>query len=162
MSSYVFKIATQDPAGFLAAVSESLGANSRIARQVAEQMPKPAIEEPTAFGSIVRAGWPNQPKGSEHPLWQRTHHVGNHYWANEFGDVEVWSELTDVEVLRVGVGETAGAKAIKDAQADAYRAGAAVFKGRVIAVLRSLRNVAITAERKDAYIKAIEAVEEVA
>lgn len=75
---------------------------------------KPAIEEPTEFGSMVRAGatnWTTRPL-----LWQKTPAAGKHYWESETGVVEVWSELTHVEVLRVGIGEPPMAPAQQNAQ----------------------------------------------
>lgn len=101
MSSHVFKIATQEPELLLEAVTSALGESSRVARQVREQMPKPVVEEPEAFGSIVRAVCPF---GTESQLWQRSYGEGKHYWESENGVIDVWSDLTHVEVLRVGIG----------------------------------------------------------
>lgn len=60
-------------------------ARLRELRDSIQEQVKPAIEEPTEFGSVVRASC---------PAWTRVH--------------EMWSELTDVEVLRVGVGDEKG------------------------------------------------------
>ena len=62
---------------------------------------KPPIDEPEAFGSLVHA----RERYNNAPLllWQKCPERGKHYWMSETGAVEVWSELTDVEVLRVGL-----------------------------------------------------------
>lgn len=70
------------------------------AEQIEKQV-KPAIEEPKEFGSIVRAISGPSVYGT---LWQMAPGHGEHYWQDAHGCVEVWSELTDVEVLRVGLG----------------------------------------------------------
>lgn len=60
--------------------------------------PEPPVEEPTAFGSIVRG----KTCGVDPILWQRAH---NGFWYSEHGAVcESWSYFQPgVEVLRVGV-----------------------------------------------------------
>lgn len=73
--------------------------DKRVADELRGQL-KPAVEEPQEFASVVRATSHGEPM-----LWQKTPMHGKHYWESETGAVEVWSELTDVEVLRVGVGE---------------------------------------------------------
>lgn len=75
-----------------------------VIRAIEAQIPKSKPDEPTGFGSVVRA---TSPHGRTF-LWQKTPNAGKHYWEAEDGTVEVWSELTDVEVLRVGVGEPTG------------------------------------------------------
>ena len=98
MSSYLFKIATQEPAMLLEAVTAALGEDSRIARQVREQMPKSTITEPTEFGSIVRAGLDGV---RDRVLWQR-HEEG---WTSKDGAyVSNLDWLDHPEVLRVGIG----------------------------------------------------------
>lgn len=67
-----------------------------VANQIEAQIP-PAVEEPTEFGSMVRAGSP----WSDRVLWVRS----VNYWFSETYRRASFSELTDVEVLRVGVGE---------------------------------------------------------
>jgi hypothetical protein len=110
--------------------------------------------EPTEFGSIVRAGL----QGSDRELWQQTPLNGKHYWMSQSGVVEVWSELTDVEVLRVGLGEPA--------DQDIYSRG--VIEGQRYTCIQAhvklqrLHDEAITSERKNALEKAIQAVEELA
>lgn len=168
VSSYVFKIATQEPDKLLTVLREGLGSGHRIAKQVEDQMPKPVVAEPEAFGSVVRA----TTKGLR-CKWQRSPLNGTHYWQSEFGDVEVWSELTDVEVLRVGLGEpTRDYSATEDLDPDcdceqvAYRkgvdAGWNAARGRIHVRLRELLEEAITSERKNAFEKAIQAVEDLA
>lgn len=122
---------------------------SQLADMIEEQV-KPAIEEPTKFGSIVSA-----PLDGERVLWTPNPRVGAHYWISATGFSEVWSELTDVEVLRVGLGDVVDVVSIaiqgySDAKSDA------------LAKLRVQRSGAITSERKNALEKAIQAVEELA
>lgn len=126
--------------------------------QIREQV-KPAVDEPTEFGSVISATC-----GGERMRWQQAQDVGYHYWRSITGVVEVWSELTDVEVLRVGIGEQSDEWQrldVANAQTDAYAEGAEALRTRVLADLRFLLSSAITAERKDAYETAIRAVEEV-
>jgi hypothetical protein len=132
--------------------------------QIEEQMPKPAVPEPKAFGSIVRASI----GALEDVLWQRTPMNGKHYWESETGAVEVWSELTDVEVLRVGLGESDPLnpaemfQSEQDALNNAFDAGFSACRSVVHQTLRAMHESAITAERIDALEKAIQAVEELA
>lgn len=97
-----------------------------IADRIEEQL-TPAIEEPQEFGSIVRAAAPHHHRA----LWTRSPMTGDHYWMSEKGYAEVWPELTDVEVLRVGLGEpvnvhefmTSAGFGSTPAQEDAYARG---------------------------------------
>lgn len=71
------------------------------AHQIEEQLPKPPIEEPTEFGSVIRARM-----GEREPLelWQR--HGGGIAWISESGAyVGGFSMLRDAVVLRVGLGQ---------------------------------------------------------
>lgn len=127
-----------------------------MAEDVEAQFPKPAVDEPEQFGSIVRAKSPQDPQADL--LWTPTPRR-RHYWMSVSGLCEVWSELTEVEVLRVGVGELPS-KSQKAAQDnDAYLQGYGDFAAKVRRDLSALRAEAIGAERKDAYDKAIEVVE---
>jgi len=72
-----------------------------LADSIEEQMVKLAVAEPQEFGSLVRA----RSFGPLSMLWQRSPVNGKHYWESDTGAVEVWSALTDVEVLRVGIGD---------------------------------------------------------
>lgn len=58
---------------------------------------KPAVEEPQEFGSLIRAPW-----SGKSLLWAKT---ARNSWWSESGIATTWSELTDVEVLRVGIGQ---------------------------------------------------------
>jgi hypothetical protein len=80
-----------------------------------EEQVKPVIEEPTAFGSILRASCEPGLRGV---FWQKSPMHGKHYWESTGGALALWSELTDVEVLRVGIGESPG-----DAYARGYEDG---------------------------------------
>jgi hypothetical protein len=136
-----------------------------------EEQLKPVIEEPTEFGSIVRAGSPQDAPATEFDLWTPTPRR-KHYWMSQSGLCEVWSELTDVEVLRVGIGDalpttaaelgrmSVAAHIQKRAEEHACAKGAERAKTVHLMRLRDLRAGAISAERKDAYDKAICAVEE--
>jgi hypothetical protein len=121
-----------------------------IAESIEEQV-KPAIEEPTEFGSLVRA----RSFGPLSMLWQRSPVNGKHYWESENGAVDVWSELTDVEVLRVGIGENDDF-----AVGEAFTAGVRNTVARGTRVLKGFRDQALTAERKDAYQNAINVLRE--
>ena len=50
---------------------------AELADSIEEQV-KPAIEEPTEFGSIIRAWHPDDPKGVTADLWQRSPRNGKH------------------------------------------------------------------------------------
>jgi len=127
--------------------------DARVAEQIRAQIPLPAIEEPTEFGSIVRAWHPDDPKGVAADLWQRSPRNGKHYWENRLGNIEIWSELVRPEVLRVGIGETGNGEDYKDGFSEAKLA--------MRQQLRNLRSGAITAERQNAYDKAIAVVKEI-
>lgn len=71
--------------------------------------PKPAVQEPTQWGSIVRARHFNfdgvlllayvpEPESTRDNKYS---------WYSNQDSWHAWSELSDVEVLRVGVGEAA-------------------------------------------------------
>jgi hypothetical protein len=116
-----------------------------------EEKVKPAVEEPEDFGSVVRAAapdWTTRPL-----LWQKTPAAGKHYWESETGVIEVWSELTNVEVLRVGIGTESSTP-----HSDDYLEGRQDIAGAIRQDIAALRAEAITAERKDAYDKALAAV----
>jgi hypothetical protein len=98
---------------YLAGREDECGSNRRkwgeIAAAIEEQV-KPAIEEPTEWGSVVaarRVGY-----GSEDTTrlrWQRWNSIGDSWRSEPAGDLGVvyhsdWSYLTGVEVLRIGVG----------------------------------------------------------
>ena len=140
-----------------AIVGYSQGSNIRhtledLLAQVADQLPT-HTEEPEGFGSIVRARSRSKLTMLGHPSPLN----GRHYWESESGAVEVWSELTDVEVLRVGVGGSSEAEF-----AEAYLEGGRHLASKIHFRLTELLSEAITSERKNAYEKAIQAVEELA
>jgi len=116
-----------------------------LRRSIEEQV-KPAVEEPEGFGSIVRAVCLG---GSEHQLWQRSYGDSKHYWESETGVVDVWSDLTDVEVLRVGIGDARG-DVLPESTED-YRAGVEDFRAKMLDTLQLKRSEALTAERQNAY-----------
>lgn len=136
-----------------------------LADSIEEQV-KAVVEEPTEFGSLVRAGR----SGSDRVLWHPTTFHGKHYWMSETGVVEVWSELTDVEVLRVGLGEPESvatqisrmSRFAHEADKDAFDAGFDACRAGAHQKLCALLADAITSERKNAFEKAIQAVEELA
>lgn len=137
-----------------------------MAEDIEAQLP-PAVDEPLAFGSLIRAGSPRVTA----ILWQKApDRRGQHYWESEMGDVEVWSELTDVEVLRVGLGEPESvatqisrmSRFAHEADKDAFDAGFDACRAGAHQKLCALLADAITSERKNAYEKAIQAVEELA
>lgn len=129
-----------------------------IADRIEEQL-TPAIEEPQEFGSIVRAAAPHHHRA----LWTRSPMTGDHYWMSEKGYAEVWPELTDVEVLRVGLGDERPLQLVaEDAQLKGFVAGRYDAAAQIHYRLQTLLAEAITSERKNALEKAIQAVEELA
>ena len=76
-----------------------------------------------------------------------------------------FSDLHDPEVLRVGIGEASDGDAksvvFKNGWDHGHKQGVEDFKAKAITQLRALRAVAITAERKDAYDKAVAVVKEI-
>lgn len=135
--------------------NHTAGMHARWLADQIEGQVKPSVEEPEAFGSIVRAVCLG---GTEPQLWQRSYGDGKHYWESATGVFDVWSDLTDVEVLRVGLGEVPS-DSQKAAQDDAYVLGAADMKARVRKQFIQLASSAITSERKEAWRQAIEAIE---
>lgn len=84
MSGHVFRIATQEPSKFLAAISEGLGADHRIAKQIREQMPKPKPEEPSGDCVVVVEGH-----------WPPFHKTGD-LWSDQDGyQFDTWDAFTD-------------------------------------------------------------------
>jgi hypothetical protein len=155
--------------GFPIGISSSIiPALQELADSIEEQLSKPAIEEPIKFGSIVRAGIDGL---SDRVLWQRLCTGG---WQSEHGTFTASFDWLDhPEVLRVGIGDCPAcsesapewarldaANADEDAYAKGITKGIERAKAVHILRLRDLRSVAISAERKDAYDKAIRAVEE--
>lgn len=118
-----------------------------LAGQIEEQV-KPAVEEPTELWSVINANVP----GSRflEPKQLVRSGVG---WldadGNSWGEFEAFS---DVEVLRVGLGE----------DGDAFNDGMREMNAAIHQKVRALLADAITSERKNAYEKAIQAVEELA
>lgn len=85
MSSHVFKIATQEPSKFLAAISEGLGADHRIAKQIREQMPKPKPLEPSGDCVVVV---------TDH--WPPFHKIDDSFWSDQDGyQFDTWGALAD-------------------------------------------------------------------
>lgn len=127
----------------------------RNAKPPVEQV-KPAIEEPMEFGSVVRKVL----RDGRELRWCRTYSVrvdepwctGNHMgsWA------EILEDATDVEVLRIGVGERPD---VAPEETDDYKLGVSDTTFNILTKLRVLRSEAITSERKNAYDVAIKTVE---
>jgi hypothetical protein len=128
-----------------------------------EQQVKPAIDEPTEWGSVVRArvepdaepllltyvpnpeeSDPDKPRG--------------YPWYSEHDGWHSWDGLADVEVLRVGIGDNRGDVLPRDTED--YKFGQSDFAFDLLGKLRNLWSEAITSERKNAYEKAIQAVTE--
>ena len=85
--------------GFPVSVSSSVVPALRELVEAIEEQVKPAVEEPSEFGSIVRAGVDGL---SDRVLWQR----GPKKWHSETGDlVACFKWLDHPEILRVGIGE---------------------------------------------------------
>ena len=118
-----------------------------IAEQIEEQV-KPAALEPIAFGSAVLAFV----CGNDPMQWVRTSPPEYSQWTNRDGYTVPWQKLCEVEVLRVGIGEASG---------EDYRDGFSEAKFAMGQQLRNLRAEALTAERQNAYDKAIAVVKEI-
>lgn len=131
-----------------------------VPEQTGEQV-KPAIEEPEAFGSLVRATAGNTNYPLPTYLWQRSPMNGKHYWESETGVVEVWSELTDVTVLRVGLG-VADEEKLDASFNDGLHEGQRDMNTRIHARLVSLHDLEVLKLRQRGLEKAMQAVEELA
>lgn len=182
--------------GFPAGISSSaIPALQELADSIEEQVPKPAVEEPTEQWSVIRAtpSW----DGAEPREFTR---LKGGFWVDHDGnECGPWESLSCIEVLRIGVGagynhplqqlrdilfrfpdgemaNREGAEAYKALRreigillsespaseqygADPYKTGRLDTIDRLQKHLIQLRSSAITAERQDAYDKAIEAVE---
>ncbi|HEY9373276.1 hypothetical protein, partial [Streptomyces sp.] len=109
-----------------------------LADSIEEQV-NPAIEEPTEFGSLIRAN-----TGGGRQLLQRPGQArGKHYWENEDGGSWLWPELTEVEVLRVGVGDEA-----------AYNNGVSDTVSALVARLLEKRHGTNLMQKRDAFTEA--------
>jgi hypothetical protein len=207
------KLTLDDPAKTVAllrdasAAAGSSGSNHTAGMHVRwladfiEEQVKPAVEQPTEFGSIVRAGLDGL---SDRVLWQRWAKGG---WQSEEGAfVASFDVLDHPEVLRVGIGATTPkpisegvaegfcschgseqaldcgisehrrqARIHRDPMDDApegdrgdvapeetedYKAGVSDFAAKQTDRFIYRLQDAISAERKDAYTKAIKDVEE--
>lgn len=127
-----------------------------LAYSIEEQL-KPVIDEPTEFGSMVQARWIEAPDYIEPLPWVYTPWQGEHRWRSGDGLTAVWSDLSDVEVLRIGAGEESAFDDSSD-YSTGYAKGADDTAAAIRARLRALRTVAITSERKDAIDSAIREV----
>lgn len=127
--------------------------DGRVAEEIREQIPKPVIEEPLEFGSLIRAEAPHHYRA----LWTPSPTSGDHYWMSEKGYVEVWSELTDVEVLRVGLHDP-DPNSYDDGVLEGKREMNTAIHGRVISLLEGT----LLKERATAYEHVLKAVEELA
>lgn len=153
-------------ARFPEAVSSSCIPALRELIDAIEEQTKPAIEEPTELWSVISANVPGS-HFLEPKQLVRLEDVWCDDEGNGWGDFRSFS---DVEVLRVGVGEplnvhefmTSAGFDPTDAQGDAFNAGFSACRSVVYALLAKQLLGAITAERKDALEKAIKAVEELA
>lgn len=73
----------------------------QIVERIEEQLPKPAIEEPREWQSMVLAGHLDAPEMPQRILVRRSDGI----WESAEGLKAEWSELLDIKVLRVGIGE---------------------------------------------------------
>lgn len=149
------KLDVADPVALVAMLREMLPVNAdeinpyerptveRICAQIEEQLPKSAVEEPEEFGSLIRATCGPDLVGV---LWQKCPEKGKHYWEAETGAVDVWSELTDIGVLRVGVGEVSN-----ESKRDAYLQGRQDFAGAVQRELTELEASVLTFPEQRCY-----------
>lgn len=157
MTEYTFT--SKDPLGLLSVLGEasnefdnegapvSKALIDELRDQLRSQV-KPVVEEPTEFGSIVRASSDK----CEPQMWSPIPRTGDHWWHSETGKLERWRDLDVDEVLRFGVGD-------EEAHAASFTEGFDAACNEILKALRKLRVNAITGERQDAYDKAIAAVE---
>lgn len=125
-----------------------------MAEDVEAQFPKPAIEEPREFGSIVKARDTREGQRESSGLfWVRQ---ASGWFDDVLGRRCPWEYLTDVEVLRIGVGERPD---VAPEETDDYKLGVSDTTYDILTKLRVLRSEAITSERKNAYDVAIKTVE---
>lgn len=121
-----------------------------LADSIEEQV-KPAIEEPTEFGSIVHA---SDKEGRTFNA-VRVYEGAKKPW-NSGTAWYGWWELNVHEVLRVGIGED---RDVAPEETSDYIYGVHDTISAVRRKLQALRDEAITAERQNAYDKAIKAME---
>lgn len=140
----------------------SAGATAKSLRHLAdsiEEQIKPPVEEPAEWGSVVLA--------SSDACHNRVHWFRDHnFWrASLDGHCSGWSYLHNPEVLRVGIGEPAAkSKETLSAYDEGYGNGQYTgfdqALGAAYEQIAALRAEAITAERKDAYDKALRIIHE--
>lgn len=136
---------------------ESAAALRELADSIEEQV-KPAVDEPQEFGSLIFARHPDDPEHVAAEWWQLCPSRGKHYWESQSGKVEIWSELLDVRVKRVGHGVSSEAYH-RESWRNGYQLGADNTRDRHIAVLDGLKRELITAVEHTVVDKAIAAIE---
>lgn len=93
----------------------------------------PAIEEPKVWGSVVKA---RQGPPSNARLWAympNTKEEHEYIWYSEDDQWQCWKNLSDVEVLRIGIGDEKASLDESVAYSNGYEQGAANTKTEAIA-----------------------------
>lgn len=129
-----------------------------LADSIEEQL-KPAVDEPQEFGSLIFARHPDDPEYVAAEWWQLCPSRGEHYWESQSGEVELWSELLDVRVKRVGHGVSSEAYH-RESWRNGYQLGIENTRDRITRRLEGLKRDLITSVEKTAIDKAIAKVEE--
>jgi hypothetical protein len=126
-----------------------------LADSIEEQV-KPTVEEPVAWGSLVRADSTASAQVrilfAYVPAPEEVADAGERKfsWYSEKDSWHSWQDLSRIEVLRIGVGA-------EDPDAASFTEGFDAACNEILKDLRKLRVNAITGERQDAYDKAIKA-----
>lgn len=142
------------------------GEFAKVADDIEAQV-KPAVEEPTEFGSMVKATCtrPSTTGTAAGLFWVKI----RGFWMDDCAGISRrWEELDAIEVLRIGAGaenpildRLADSPTLEDARAEGYNDGVEATKSAAISLLLIKRERAITGERKDAYEKAIADIESI-
>lgn len=140
--------------GFPVSISSSSVPALQELADAIEQQVKPAVGEPQQFASVVKARdiiMTTYPTGM---FWTR---VSGGIWIDDVAGTErEWDKLDVVEVLRVGLGDPSSEPTGE------FEAGYWACQADAHGKLQKQLAEAITGERKNAYERAIQAVEELA
>lgn len=119
---------------------------------VATSPPASSPQEPQEFGSVVRASSVRY----EEQNWTPIPRTGEHWWHSETGKLEMWRDLVDPEVLRIGVGVDEKAC---DGWREGFNQGNLDTRQRIYSRLTRLRATLITAPEHTAIDKALAEIE---
>ena len=133
--------------------AEAVALCKSLAAQIEAQVKvQPVIEEPTETFSVIKAR--DLMSGTTGLFWTR---IRGGWIDDKEGVFRGWLNLEVYEVLRVGIGER---QDVAPEDTEDYKAGVSDFAAKLTdRFIYRLQN-AISAERKDAFTKAIKDVEE--